>query len=271
MPQIDAETSALIIGAAILAMVAGGWWLRSQSSEAGTNAQLQQEATDTALQADLKHAQEELESAYLTNKELKTTNAQLQQAANSPQQPNSQQQEASTNEALQAELTEAREEAELTLLQLHQVQEELESVYLTNQELKTTNAQLQQAANSPQQPTSQQPDPSSNEALQAELNDAREEAELTLLQLHQVQEELEHYFLLSQELKTSSAISPEQQQRLSRCNERLEQLLLHQQQRDQRLAALIDRQQKNLQRAGRLLQGAESPSTPRRQSDVALI
>jgi hypothetical protein len=30
-----------------------------------------------------------------------------------------------------------------------------------------------------------------------ELQEAREEAELTLLQLHQVQEELEHYFLLS--------------------------------------------------------------------------
>jgi hypothetical protein len=174
-------------------------------------------------------------------------------------------------ETVQVELTEAREEAELTLLQLHQVQEELESLYLTNQELKTTNAQLLQAANSPLQPNSQQPDPSSNEALQAELTEAREEAELTLLQLHQVQEELERYFLLSQELKTSSAISPEQQQRLSRCNERLEQLLLRRKQRDQRLAALIDRQQKNLQRAARLLQGSSSASTPRRQSDVALI
>ena len=32
-------------------------------------------------------------------------------------------------------------------------------------------------------------------AAQAETKDTREEAELTLLQLHQVQEELEHYFL----------------------------------------------------------------------------
>ena len=36
-------------------------------------------------------------------------------------------------------------------------------------------------------------------AAQAETKDTREEAELTLLQLHQVQEELEHYFLLSRE------------------------------------------------------------------------
>lgn len=46
------------------------------------------------------------------------------------------------------------------------------------------------------------------DALQTELNnaqgaaqEAREEAELTLLQLHQVQEELEHYFLLSRGLQ----------------------------------------------------------------------
>ena len=32
-------------------------------------------------------------------------------------------------------------------------------------------------------------------AAQAETKDAREEAELTMLQLHQVHEELEHYFL----------------------------------------------------------------------------
>lgn len=41
-----------------------------------------------------------------------------------------------------------------------------------------------------------QPSAEANKA-QRELKDAREEAELTLLQLHQVQEELEHYFLLS--------------------------------------------------------------------------
>lgn len=38
-------------------------------------------------------------------------------------------------------------------------------------------------------------------ALNAELEEAREEAELILLQLHQVQEELEHYFLLSRDLQ----------------------------------------------------------------------
>lgn len=43
----------------------------------------------------------------------------------------------------------------------------------------------------------QAPNEVDTEARDAELQDAREEAELILLQLHQVQEELEHYFLLS--------------------------------------------------------------------------
>jgi hypothetical protein len=35
--------------------------------------------------------------------------------------------------------------------------------------------------------------------LAEQVKDAQEEAELTLVQLHQVQEELEHYFLLSRD------------------------------------------------------------------------
>jgi hypothetical protein len=46
-------------------------------------------------------------------------------------------------------------------------------------------------------------EPSSNETrLQQELEDARDEAELNLLQLQQVQEELEFYFLAHQEQQT---------------------------------------------------------------------
>lgn len=37
------------------------------------------------------------------------------------------------------------------------------------------------------------------QALQQQLEEARDEAELNLLQLQQVQEELEHYFLAHQE------------------------------------------------------------------------
>ena len=40
--------------------------------------------------------------------------------------------------------------------------------------------------------------------LQQQLGETREEIELTLLQLHQVQEELEHYFLHSQKLASEN-------------------------------------------------------------------
>ena len=83
----------------------------------------------------------------------------------------------------QAESKDTREEAELTQLQLHQLQEELEQISLADQskqeQIKNFDAKLKVA--------------------QAESKEAREEAELTLLQLHQLQEEIEHYFLLSRE------------------------------------------------------------------------
>lgn len=56
------------------------------------------------------------------------------------------------------------------------------------------------------------------DALQTELTDVREEAELLLLQLHQVQEELEHYFLAHQQtLQTNEML----QNRLRRVYERM--------------------------------------------------
>ena len=57
--------------------------------------------------------------------------------------------------------------------------------------------------------------------LEAQLAEAREEAELTLLQLHQVQEELEHYFLLSrgqsQQLERYDALQQRSHRLLARC------------------------------------------------------
>jgi len=97
------------------------------------------------------------------------------------------------------ELQEAREEAELTLLQLHQVQEELE------QQLRPQVATLEQQVQS----------------RTNELQEAREEAELTLLQLHQVQEELEHYFLQS---RAGSQLVEAQAEQLGRAKRLLAKL-----------------------------------------------
>ena len=56
----------------------------------------------------------------------------------------------------------------------------------------------------------------------SELKDAREEAELTLLQLHQVQEELEYYFLRSRD---GEELAAAQQYQLSRAQTLMGRLL----------------------------------------------
>lgn len=105
-------------------------------------------------------------------------------------------------------IADSDEEAELTLRQLHQMQEELEQVFLQKQTLEKELNSAQQAI-SPEK-TRQ------TATAEADLKEAREEAELTLLQLHQVQEELEHYFLLSREQSSMLDAHAEQQKRVQR-------------------------------------------------------
>ena len=140
--SLDALTTldlALIAAIAILSLVSGGLALRLQTSPQASppDDSQDQNGTQNELQEQLKAAQAESQQSQ---QQLK---------------------------AAQAETKDAREEAELTLLQLHQVQEEL-------QQNAASLAEKESAA-----------------------KDSSEEAELTLLQLHQVQEELEHYFLQS--------------------------------------------------------------------------
>jgi hypothetical protein len=84
---------------------------------------------------------------------------------------------------LAGQLSESKEEAELTLLQLQQVQEELEKYFLDSRD----KANLQNECDTLL---------AERDTLATQLNESKEEAELTILQLHQVQEELEHYFLV---------------------------------------------------------------------------
>jgi hypothetical protein len=126
------------------------------------------------------------------------------------------------------EKQEATEENELLLLQLHQVQEELEAVFLQHQQMgqqmeRITQAKEEQAKVAQERQTlisqlTQTRDAQTKLAneRQAELEkvkkqleetntsllkEAEQENELLLLQLHQVQEELEHYFLQYQNLR----------------------------------------------------------------------
>ena len=138
---------------------------------------------------------------------------------------------------------ESTEENELLLTQLHQVQEELERHYLDGQKLKQSLEAAQ--AQAKQLPTVQAELKKTQETLkitqdkanelpkvQEKLKEAqaalqaaktqkaaapsqelKEENELLLLQLHQVQEELERYYLENQKLKIGSAHKPKAEAR----------------------------------------------------------
>ena len=120
---------------------------------------------------------------------------------------------------------ELEQENELLLLQLHQVQEELEQHFLNNQKLGEKEKQLtidiqrkQQEIDNLKTNTSQldaniqakQQEIDNLKANTSQLNasiqakqELEQENELLLLQLHQVQEELEHYFLEYQKVSTT--------------------------------------------------------------------
>lgn len=102
-------------------------------------------------------------------------------------------------EVMQQKDREFREEAELTLLQLHQAQEELESMFTTLQQSQQASNDSRAALSSRDLQISQLK--SELEVMQKKDRESREEAELTLLQLHQVREELEHYFLQARGLE----------------------------------------------------------------------
>jgi hypothetical protein len=143
----------------------------------------------------LHHVQEELEKTFLEHQSLASQTAQA--AEQHQAQLNLSQVASSTVEALQVEKTALTQENELLLLQLHHVQEELEKTFLEHQSLASQTAQA--AEQHQAQLNLSQAALSTVEALQVEKTAQTQENELLLLQLHQVQEELEHYFLQYQD------------------------------------------------------------------------
>lgn len=139
-----------------------------------------------------------------------------------------------------------KQENELLMLQLHQVQEELESTFLNKQkleqEIKLANQQQQELQT---KLTTIQASEQKNKALvkdlekqleQAkqnssnpqELEEAKQENELLLLQLHQVQEELEHYFLHHQQATKEKEQLAAENRRLKQQLNQAEQLIAEQ-------------------------------------------
>lgn len=113
------------------------------------------------------------------------------------------------------QLKDTEQENELLLLQLHQAQEELETLFLKHESVQkqrnalqgeidtlATTCEKQRLLATESQIKIDQLNKKHNDTIvdQAQqLKDAEKENELLLLQLHQVQEELEHYFLQHQD------------------------------------------------------------------------
>lgn len=100
--------------------------------------------------------------------------------------------------------------------------------------------------------------------LEKELEESKEEAELCLLQLHQVQEELEHYFLLSQDLqqKVDNAaeavdlLPDDKIQKITNLRTRLAALIHRNNKKDMQIELLVNHQRKALLRASSALKRA---------------
>jgi hypothetical protein len=140
------------------------------------------------------------------------------------------------------ELKEAREAAQISLLQLHQVQEELEHFFLadgeTQRQLEVRDLELEELRyiQSSQESAHELELNALRVRLERqlaemdqhlsnrdkELQESREAAEFSMLQLHQVQEELEHYFLNARASDQLAQAQFEQLQRARRLMLRLQ-------------------------------------------------
>jgi hypothetical protein len=191
------------------------------------------EATNQSLQAGKKEALEEnqlllrqllevkeqLEKAFLAKQQIeqaeKARDAELQQLqARMAQVEQTRKKLEATNQSLQAGKKEALEENQLLLRQLLEVKEQLEQAFLAKQQIeqaeKAKGLELQQLqARMAQVEQTREKLEATNQSLQAGNKEALEENELLLKQLHQVQEELEHYFLKYQETLNRETPVPE--------------------------------------------------------------
>ena len=109
------------------------------------------------------------------------------------------------HKTLEKLLQDTRDDADLTLLQLHQAHEELEQLFLADQQKRQlVDARDQELQNlrAEHHALEQELQPKVTKLEQQihtrdkQLQDTREAADLTLLQLHQIQEELEQLFLV---------------------------------------------------------------------------
>ncbi len=174
------------------------------------------------LQLQIQQLQEELEATFskLTQvqqqlENAEQTNAQLK-VATKEKQPDPE-----VVNTLKEKLLAAEDENALLVLQISQLQEELESIYVQFEEHKNTSAGL---INKLEAKLSISED--NGPVLKKELENAMSEQELLQLQIKQLQEELEFYFTEYQKLKTESPENKALSEFKSKIEERFPHLVL---------------------------------------------
>ncbi len=188
----------------------------NQSLEAASKESLEENAL---LLKQLHAVQEELEKVFLEKQEVekahKAAGVELQQRqACIMQAEQAREKLEATNQALEASGKDALVRGELLAQQLQQVQEDLESAVLQRQALEQTEKangiELQQLkARMVEAEQARKKLEGTNQSLEAASKESLEENALLLMQLHAVQEELEHYFLKYRETLTRQEVVPE--------------------------------------------------------------
>ena len=151
----------------------------------------------------IEQLQKELKLERLNLQDVSANKVALQEFTKLQSQFDSQLEELNTQKKrvvqLGTEKDELSSEHELALLQIHQLQDELEQTHL----MSTNKVSLEEYSNLKAQCDSQQAELESEQqkvtVLEVAQNELSGENELALLQIHQLQEELEHYYIKSVE------------------------------------------------------------------------
>jgi myosin heavy subunit len=180
----------------------------------------EQAEENALLLLQIQQLQEELEATFtkLTERQgqlslLEQTHALAKEDAKSA--------ESALNSTLANKLSAVEDENSLLVLQINQLQEELESIYVKSEEQKNTSAELTKTLEAKLlHLETNTPD------LRKELENAMSEQELLQLQIKQLQEELEFYFTEYQKLKGESPDNKALAEFKSKVEERYPHLVL---------------------------------------------
>jgi myosin heavy subunit len=180
----------------------------------------EQAEENALLLLQIQQLQEELEATFtkLTERQgqlslLEQTHALAKEDAKSA--------ESALNSTLANKLSAVEDENSLLVLQINQLQEELESIYVKSEEQKNTSAELTKTLEAKLlHLETNTPD------LRKELENAMSEQELLQLQIKQLQEELEFYFTEYQKLKGASPDNKALAEFKSKVEERYPHLVL---------------------------------------------